>query len=214
MTQFPASALTRLALRLGLLVPIIYYGIQAAAAPFFPEFSFNRVTASELGSDRSPVAWLFNGGIFTQGVFSLIASIGFFAAFRRQGVHPALAILTCAALALNGVQTLWAGWFPMPDPRHGGHPVFIIGMLGLPVLLAASMWKASGSAAIRTYFLLNLLGLAAVAPFMAGATGIDLSNYRGLLQRIFTLTIFPPIGVAALTLLHRTRSSAEIRNIS
>jgi len=109
--------------------------------------------------------------------------------------------LTLAAVAMNGVQTLWAGWFPMPDPRHGGHPAFIVGMLATPVLLAASMWIVSRSAAVRWYFALNLVFLAACVPFMSGATGLDLNDYRGLLQRVFTLTIFPPIAVAAIVLL-------------
>jgi len=214
MTYTTLSPFTRFALCLGVLVPLVYYGIQAAAAPFFPDFSVNRVTASELGSDRSPVAWLFNWGIFAQGVLTIIAAFGFFSAFRYFGVHPVLAGLTSAALVLNGVQTLWAGWFPMPDPRHGGHPLFVVGMLTLPFLLAAAMWKASTNRTVRAYFLLNLLGLAAVAPLMAGASGIDLSQYRGLLQRIFTLTIFPPIGVAALVLLRRTLPTAENRQKS
>jgi len=34
------SRSTLFLLRLGVLVPFVYYGIQAAAAPFFPNFSF------------------------------------------------------------------------------------------------------------------------------------------------------------------------------
>lgn len=211
MLQSQPSQFTRAGLWLAILIPFIYYGIQAAAAPFFPDFSFNKVTASELGSDRSPVAWIFNWGIFTQGVVTIVAATGFFSAFRRLGVHPVIGLLTCAAIALNGVQTMWAGWFPMPDPRHGGHPLFVIGMLALPFLLAAAMWKASGNSAGRVYFLINVVALVLIAPFMAGATGIDLSSHRGLLQRIFTLTIFPPIGVAGAILLRRIRADAEIR---
>ena len=35
-------------------VPLLYYGVQLVAAPFFPDFSVLSTTASELGSDRSP----------------------------------------------------------------------------------------------------------------------------------------------------------------
>ncbi len=40
-------------LRFAIAVPLLYYGIQLVAAPFFPDFSFLGTTASELGSDRS-----------------------------------------------------------------------------------------------------------------------------------------------------------------
>ena len=188
----------------GIAVPLIYYGIQAAAAPAFPGFSFVGTTASELGSDLSLRANWFNVGIMVQGVATLVAAVGFLMALLRLRVHPALAVPTAAAVAMSGVQTLWAGFFPMPDPRHGGHPAFIIGMLLLPLLLTACIWSISRSGALRAYFLLTLLLLAVMFPVMAGLTGIDTQAYRGLVQRIFTLTIFPPIGVAAAVLARRT----------
>jgi hypothetical membrane protein len=190
-----------LTLALGILVPAIYYGIQAAAAPTYPGFSVLRVTASELGSDRSPAAFWFNRAIMLQGAATIAAATGIFAALRRFGTSTRLAGLTAAAVALNGVQTLWAGWFPMPDPRHGGHPAFIVGMLLMPLLLAATMWRIAG--ATRWYFVGNLVLLAGCVPFMSGATGLDLNEFRGLLQRVFTLAIFPPIAVACAVLLQR-----------
>src|SRR5262245_55266931 len=128
-----ADAATLWCLRCGIAVPIIYYGLQALAAPFFPGFSILRTTASELGSDLAPYAPLFNAGIMLQGALTLAASAGFFGALRRLGGHPGLAALPAVVVAVNGVQTLWAGYYPMPDPRHGGHPVFVVAMLLVPV---------------------------------------------------------------------------------
>jgi hypothetical protein len=45
----------------------------------------------------------------------------------------------------------------------------------------------------------TLLLLAAAVPIMSGLSGLNTHEYRGLIQRIFTLAIFPPIGVAAWT---------------
>jgi Protein of unknown function (DUF998) len=111
-------------LKAGIAVPLLYYGIQVAAAPFFPDFSFVRTTASELGSDSSPFATPFNLGITSIGVCSLIASIGFLLALRRT--NPILAWFIFLALAITGVQSVWAGYYSIPDPRHGGHPAFIV----------------------------------------------------------------------------------------
>jgi len=193
------------ALWTGVAVPFLYYGIQAVAAPYFPGFSFVGTTASELGSDLSAHQAIFNTGIMAQGVASLIAAIGFALAFWRLGVHPILACPTSLAVAMNGVQTLWAGYFPLPDPRHGGHPAFLVFMLALPVLLMLSLWRQAGHAG-RAYFLTNLALLGAMVPVMTGLTGLDTNSFRGLVQRVFSLAIFPPIGVASYILVRRLSS--------
>jgi hypothetical membrane protein len=189
-------------LRFGIAVPLIYYGTQALAAPFYPGYSVLGNTASELGSDRSEHAVIFNAGIIIQGVASLAASLGFFLALRRVRINSALAALTAVALALNGVQHIWAGYYPIPDPRHGGHLPFIVAMTLLPVLLTAALWGQVGTG-LRVYFVSTLVLLAAVLALRSGLSGLDRYEYRGLLQRVFTLTIFPPIGVAAYALVSR-----------
>jgi hypothetical membrane protein len=191
-------------LRFGIAVPLIYYGIQALAAPFYPGYSVLGNTASELGSDRSQYAAIFNVGIIVQGIASVAASLGFVFALRRLRINPALAALTVVALAINGVQQIWAGYYPIPDPRHGGHLPFIIAMTLLPVLLTAALWGQVGTG-LRIYFVGSLVLLVAVLTLRSGMSGLDRYEYRGLLQRIFTLTIFPPIGVAAFALASRIR---------
>jgi hypothetical membrane protein len=187
---------------LGVAVPFIYYGIQLAGAASYSGYSFIRHPASELGSSRAPHAAIFNVGIMTQGVVTLVVAAGFQAAMRRLRVRPVPATLVALALAVNGVQTLWAGYFPMPHPRHGGHPAFIAAMILLPVFLTAALWRGGG-AALRAYFLATLLLLLVMVPLMSGLVAIDRSKYDGLLQRVYTLTVFPPIAVAACALARR-----------
>jgi hypothetical membrane protein len=189
-------------LRFGIAVPLIYYGIQALAAPFYPGFSVLGNTASELGSDRSEHAVIFNAGIMVQGVASLAASLGFFLALRRMRINAALAALTAVALAINGVQHIWAGYYPIPDPRHGGHMPFIVAMTLLPVLLTAALWRQVGTG-LKVYFVVTLVLLAALLTLRNVLSGLDRYEYRGLLQRVYTLAIFPPIGVAAYALASR-----------
>src|SRR4051794_26759188 len=186
-------------LRFGIAVPLVYYGIQALAAPFYPGFSALGNTASELGSER---AVIFNAGIMVQGVASLAASLGFFLALRRMRINSALAALTTVALAITGVQHIWAGYFPIPDPRHGGHLLFTVAMTLLPVLLTAALWRQIGTG-LKVYLVSTLVLLAAVLTVRSGLSGLERYEYRGLLQRVFTLAIFPPIGVAAYALASR-----------
>ncbi len=200
--QLMAEKATLWLLRFGIAVPLIYYGIQVLAAPFYPGFSVLGNTASELGSDRSEHAVIFNAGIMVQGVASLAASIGFFLALRRMRINSALAALTAVALAITGVQHIWAGYYPIPDPRHGGHLPFIIAMSLLPVLLTAALWRQVGTG-LKVYLVGTLVLLAAVLTVRSGLSGLERYEYRGLLQRVFTLAIFPPIGVAAYALASR-----------
>jgi len=195
---------TLLLLRLGVLVPFVYYGIQVAAAPYYPSFSFVGTTASEMGSTNSRHPAVFNAGIMALGVLSLLTSVGYFLALRRVGVSAILTLLTSADIALNGVQTLWAGMHPLPDPRHAGHPVFVTGMLALPVLITLSLWRRA-SPRLRAYFVATLLLLATMIPIFTGLTNIDRAAYRGLIQRVYTLTVFPPVAVGAWVLARRVR---------
>jgi len=194
--------ITRYALSAGVAVPFLYYGSQAAAAPFFPGFSFLGTTASELGSDLSRHPAIFNDGAILQGIACLVASFGFLIAFGRLGVHPLLAWPTALAVAIGGCASLWAGYYPLPDTRHGGHPAFLIALLSLPVLFAIVLWRG-GHMGLRTYLIANLILLAAMVPIMSGISGLDTHTYRGLFQRLFTFTVFPPIAVAGFVLAKR-----------
>ena len=196
--------LTLAALYAAVLIPFVYYGVQVAGASFNPGYSFVRQVASELGSDRAARPGIFNVGIMVQGALTLIAAAAFLRAMLRVGINPLPACAASAALAVNGVQMLWAGYFPMPDPRHAGHTVFTIAATLLPVLLTAALWRQSGAVA-RAYFVATLVLLLAMVPLMNGMAGIDTSQVRGLRQRVYTLTVFPPIAVAACVLAARLR---------
>ena len=200
--------LTLAALYLALTIPFIYYGIQVLCAAFEPDYSFVRQAASELGSDRAARPAWFNVGIMVQGAVTLVAAAAFLRAMFRVGVRPLLAVLVAAALTVNGIQTLWAGYFPMPDPRHGGHAAFIAAMIALPILLTAALWRRGGRA-LRTYFVATLMLLIAMVPVMSGAARIRTGSIRGLVQRVYTLTVFPPIAVAACVLARRLKDRDE-----
>ena len=93
----------------GIAVPLLYYGVQVVAAPFYSGFSFLSTTASELGSDGSTRPSIFNAGAILVGISSFIAAVGFLRALLKLGANPILAWLTSIAVAATGVSSLWAG---------------------------------------------------------------------------------------------------------
>ncbi len=199
--------ITLVSLGFGIAVPFLYYGVQLVAAPSFPDFSFVGITASELGSDRSTRPWIFNIGAVLTGIAGLVASVGFLRALRQLGANPILAWLVSIAVAATGLSSVWAGIFPLPDPRHGGHPSLLIAIILVPLVLAAALWTLGMHRALTAYFVATIALLVVMFPILSGMTGLDTSAYRGLFQRIFALTVFPPIGVGAYVLARRVGSA-------
>jgi hypothetical protein len=132
--------LTITALQMGMAVPLLYFGTQLVAAPFFPAYSFLSMPASLLGSDQAIYPMIFNTGAIITGIATLIASVGFLRALHQLKAGPILAWLTTIAIALNGLGSLWAGFIPLPNPRHGSNPS-ALGIFLLPTLLAVTLWK-------------------------------------------------------------------------
>src|SRR4051794_40433179 len=99
----PGDAVAIWLTRFGLLVPVLYFGMQLAAAPFYPGYSFISNVASELGSDKAQYASIFNIGIMATGACAILAAIGFALTLWRLN-RPLIGTLLPAALLLNGIQ--------------------------------------------------------------------------------------------------------------
>jgi hypothetical membrane protein len=196
-TRFLAATLSA-----GVAVPFLYFGAQLAAAPFYPGYSFMSHTASELGSDESRLPTIFNIGAILTGLATLVAAAGFPPALQRLNANWVLAWLTGIALVSGGVASVNAGWFPMPHPRHDSGWLGI-GLFLTPVLLPATLWTQRSAVALKTYLVASVLLIAVLFPFMSGGAGVDIHGYRGLLQRLFALAVFPPIGVVSFFLASR-----------
>ena len=188
--------------------PIPLLRCQAIAAPFFPGFSLIGTTASELGSDRSTHPSVFNAGAILQGVACLVGSVGFFRAFRLLGTHPVLAWLTSFAVAVTGLASLWAGCFPLPDPRHVGHPAFLIAILSLPPLFAVALWRR-GHVALKSYLVANLNFSRRHVPNYQRDERARHPYLSRAISANLALTVFLPIGIAAYVLAKRVKSLTE-----
>ena len=193
--------LTLLALYFGMAVPVLYFGMQLVAAQFYPGYSFLTQSASQLGSDLSPRPEILNGGAMATGLAIIISSIGFGRALPRAGSPRIVTWLTCLALLSAGAGGIWAGYFPLPDPRHNPKAIGI-GVFLLPALFTIALWNASRGRGIRTYLLANVIAFALLIPVMAGAV-VDTRTFHGLLQRVAAAVVYVPIGVTAAFLRRR-----------
>jgi hypothetical membrane protein len=226
-TRKGSTIMIALALRIGIAVPFLYFGVQFAAAPFYPGYSFLTRDASTLGSPGSSLPAVFNIGAICVGILMFIAAWGFLRAFRFLGVRNFIAWPTALAILSGGLGSLNAGLFPLPDPRHAGGVLASCGagIFLLPFLLPLAIWKLLDRGPVAKYFVTNVIALAALFPIMSGfvqrsgvLTGVAmvwyqtfLNNYQGLLQRIFALIVFVPIAVSALFLSRLQRSKESSR---
>jgi hypothetical protein len=57
-------------------MPIIFFGIQILAAPFYPRYSFSEQTISMLGTHFSRYPWIFNAGEMLTGFDAFAGAFG------------------------------------------------------------------------------------------------------------------------------------------
>jgi hypothetical membrane protein len=209
------------ALGLGMAVPVVYFGMQAVAAPFCPGYSFLSRDASTLGSAESNAPAVFNVGCLLLGIMALLASWGFFQAFRLLGASRWFGGLVALAVALFGIGSINAGLFPLPDERHMSGVGAVLGTISftLVFLLPIAMWKLPEARAIKRYFILNIVVVVGLLPIVSGliqrflmmahtewpSYQNFLNNDQGLLQRIAAATVVFPIGVSAWFLRRRVK---------
>ena len=198
--------LTYAACATGLLVPLLYFGVQLAALPFAPGYSVLAQTASELGmTSVSAAPQVFNLGTMLRGALLLVVAAGFWGALRRLGTGPVLTWLTTLSLVSIALNDLGAGLFPLPDERHEG--VFLLGYVFWPPSLLAALWRWPGARAFRSYLLLNVV----LTYGLLAARGIfgDAFLPAGLFQRVFALVTVVPIGAAAWVVARTFRRALE-----
>lgn len=180
----PEQFAIRLTLQIGVSVPFLYFGIQIAAAPFFPGYSFLARDASALGSNGSNLPAVFNVGSLLVGCATLAASWGFFRTFQRLGVRTWIAWPATLALIASGLSDINAFLFPLPDPRHTDSVLAAAGAgtFLLPFLLPMALWRLLDRGLIARYFVVNIAVLVVLIPIMSGL--IQRFSIIGLSQHV------------------------------
>jgi hypothetical membrane protein len=189
-------------LYLALAAPFCYFGIQLIAAPFYPNYNFIRLAASNLGSPESLRPMVFNLGAMLGGFITMLGAYGYWQGFQNTHTPRVIVYLVCTAIVLVGLSSLWAGIYPMPDPKHAENPFALFGLLPMPFLIAIAFWQHPKA---RVWLSLPILLLLALLPVMAGAIVIDRATYEGLLQRLLALATYTPIAIGAILLVKQER---------
>ena len=190
-----------------LLVPILYFGAQLAAAPFFPGYSFVRDSASMLGTTDSHHPWIFNLGSILTGCAALCGALGLTLAFRRS-TNFLLAALIGVSVAATGVLSVKAGMFPMPDPRHASWSFLSWLTIASPVLFLLGLWGKRGATAIRIYLGASVTLTLCLMPFLMGRAGTEMLK-PGTLQRLLAFAVFVPVGVVGYCVNESTQARRD-----
>jgi len=189
----PNRSLTSLCLLAAAAMPVIYFGTQVVAAPFYPGYSFSQQSESMLGTHFSRHPGIFNVGLMLAGFAALGGALGLYRSFRTK-THILPSVLIGLSVACTGVLCLKSGMFPMPDPRHNSwgflHNVTII----TPFLMLVGLLKQRHSSGLRAYLLSCMTFLVLLGLLIGRGAPISwLPN--GTLQRLINVATFVPVGV-------------------
>jgi hypothetical membrane protein len=182
-------------------MPIIFFGTQIAAAPFYPGYSFSQQSISMLGTSFSQRPWIFNAGETLTGVTALAAALGLFQVFRRK-TNFLVSCLIGFAVACIGIMAIKAGTFPMPDPHHNSWELLQNFIIITPHLMLLGLWKQKRSSGLQTYLLLCIALLVLLVPLSARIG-------RGTLQRLISAGTLVPVGVVGFSFWRELRREKQ-----
>ncbi len=97
----------------------------------------------------------------------------------------------------------------MPDPRHNGFGLGL-GIAVAPLLLAVALRRERRLRLLTLFLVVTFLASVGLFLVMSGGGGLVTHENVGLFQRLFTLAVFPWIGIASFVLL-KTRPAGNAR---
>lgn len=188
--------LEALSLRVGIAVPVLYFGSVFVASLFYPGFSFVRQYASELGADGAPHPQILNVGLMLVGLAAMFTAFGFWRALRSLNAGAIPKRWTWCIIAMFGVAMWFAGFYPHPDWRHSGFGLSFP-LLGGPAMLAAALWNRNEAKMLNRYLICTNIFMVAMVAIMFG-TGR--TQFAGLCQLLYSIAAISWMGVSAYML--------------
>jgi hypothetical membrane protein len=197
----PASLL----LKLGVLVPVLYYGVLLVGGYLTPGYNHFTQYASELGMAGKPAAQLFNYGIIAAGACAIIGALGALIAMKSLGSSILWAILAALFTAAFGVSLVYGGLYPMPNPLHAGPLTWKglgLGIMAIPAALFMFLGLSGRSdmGGVKSLLILSFLAMIGLTLVMFNVGGLDLVDKTniGLWQRGYSLAMILWIGLVCL----------------
>ena len=192
-------------------VPFLYYGTMLIASALYPGYSHVTQYASELGSASAPYPAVFNIGAILGGIAGILGGVGVFRTLRELGRGTVVPGLVALAIIGQAIGFVFAGMFPMPDERHGGFGIGMLGMIG-PLFAAVAMRHAPRDLRwVPPVLVFNTLFALAMFAVMMGVGDLVTSRNVGIVQRVNSLTNMPWVGLVGWALL-RWRQGGQIRS--
>jgi len=186
-------------------VPVCYYFALIAGAATYPGYSHVTRYASELGAANAPHPALFNIPIIIGGVAALLAAIGVAIALHDLSGRWLWPTLAAIALACWGASMVMGGMFPMPDDRHGGFGLGLVGPL-VPLFALLAIRKLPDATGMKWFLGFIFIGSVVVLAIMFGVGQLVTRRNVGIWQRINTGISIPWLAALGFWLLHRTKN--------
>jgi hypothetical membrane protein len=190
-----------------ILVPVFYFGAQAAAAPFFPGYDILTTSASDLGSAQSSRPWILNAGALLAGAAAFLGSMGLTVSLPRIGSGRIAAFAFGLCVASAGMAACWAGLHPLPSPQHDPGAL-AFGMFVQPFVAVWVAWRVPSARTLRIVLALDAAAFAGMAFVMSNPARFDLSACGGLLQKLLAVLSFAPVAIVAGVAMRRSRLAA------
>jgi hypothetical membrane protein len=200
-----------LLLRLGALIPVIYYGVIIWGGLTTPGFSHMTQYIDELGKAGAPTAKIFNDAMMAVGGLAVLLALAGLVAIRRLGGGMLSGLLAAVCIAAWGVSMVMAGMHPSPDPQHNAWNIGLA-IHAAPLFLLWALGGRSDVSGFKGLLTLSFLaGLALLAvmmnwiPQVATMLGqhigpIVTADKAGAWQRAYSLTVVPWLGLMGLAL--------------
>lgn len=172
------SGLERLAIRAGLVGPLVGFGTTLAATARSPTFQWTGSALSDLGAAGAANSWLFNYGLVASALVTLPFVWVVWAAADHLVEH-----VGAAAFGLSVVLLGLVGVFPIDTALHGPVSVAYFTLLTVTLWVHGSGWVLAGL--VRRGLIAIWLGIGHVlfwiAWVVAGPGGIAIPELVGSL---------------------------------
>jgi glucans biosynthesis protein C len=177
----------------GIVAWVIFLLNLFVLAAVTPDYSHITNMISDLGRIEAPYHKIFNATFILYGLLYLPTGLGFFYSVKWFTGRNQLAITIGFLVAMFSISPIFAGLYPLPDPRHSGYGIGDIVQLILPFFLALAFWKTQGARSFAFFHLMSFIIFIIISFILIAIRLIghgNIPNMGGFIQRISILIVF------------------------